>query len=514
MTRRIVSLFALTTAVFAASPAFAEMGLEPGAPRAATMPGGVSPGVESQNKDDWRFGFNGFLSMPAWMGIGERQTDGNGFSQGDATMHAPPVVPGERGSFAFTNILPPPWTQLNFSYGTSQVTATVILAAKTASSASGYFNPPDHIGIQDAFISLHLDADEDSQITVHAGAFSSRYGTMGEYDEGQYQTPMIARVEGAGVVGSGRWALSDDLHLLAEAGMRGNIDKPVLGTVPEGWNGFADANIGSTFAVDGHLGLAQGDFINFGVHALHSFAKDDQAGVQQQPDAAFTVLGADAHVTMGIFGHLFFGMSHAIAKDIRSLGGVVHYLDTENGPDLIRNYLGEESDGNGSLTTFALQYDFSLASALLAPEPFSGNAPDLRLGLFGMFTVSDPDGDINRAPPFNRPGICSDSCVKYGAELTYKPLSFLALSVRGDQVDQYLGSGNGGGVFGAESFTIISPRLIFSSDWNSQDQITLQYSNYSYGSRVAVRSPGYDPEDLSLAPADKHVIMLNAAMWW
>lgn len=494
------------------------MGLEPGAPQAGNLPGGVSPGVESQSKDDWRFHFHGYFSMPAWAGIGSRAADspdgGESFEEGDVTLHAPPVVPGEQGSFADTNILQRPWTQLNFSYGTSQVTATVVVAAKTASSAQGYFNPPDHIGIQDAFLTLNVDDTDTSKIKVHAGAFSSRYGTMGEYDEGQYGVPIIGRVEGAGVVGSGRWALTDELHLLAEAGASGNIDKPVLGTIPEGWNGFVDANIGSTFAGHGHIGIAHQDLINVGLHALHSFASDDQAGVQEQPDAKLTVLGADARLTMGPLGHLFFGMSHAMAKDIASLGGVLHYLDTAHGPDLIRNYLGQESDGNGSLTTFGLQYDFSLASAMLAPEPFSGNAPDLRLSLFGMFTVTQPDADITRLPPVNRVGICSDSCVKYGGEVTYKPLSFLAVALRADQVDQYLGDGDGGGIFGAESFTILSPRLIFSSDWNSQDQVTLQYSNYSYGERVAVRNPGYDPRDLTYTAADQHTISLHAAMWW
>jgi hypothetical protein len=90
----------------------------------------------------------------------------------------------------------------------------------------------------------------------------------------------------------------------------------------------------------------------------------------------------------------------------------------------------------------------------------------------------------------------------------------LAVALRADQVDQYLGNDDGGGIFGSESFTILSPRLIFSSDWNSQDQVTLQYSNYSYGERVAVRNPGYDPRDLTYTAADQHTISLHAAMWW
>lgn len=519
MKRRLLTSLVTTSVLFTALPAAAEMGLEPGAPQAGNLPGGVSPGVQSQSKDDWRFDFHGYFSMPLWMGFGQRCDsddqackDALPEGQGNTTVHAPPVVPGENGSFADTNILPDPWTQLNFSYGTSMVRATVIVAASTASSASGYFNPPDHIGIQDAFITLNLGDEGESIYRVHAGAFSSRYGTMGEYDEGEYATPVTARVEGAGLLGTGRWALAPHIHLMAEAAVVGNIDKPVLGTNPEGWNGFADANTGSTFGSHAHVGVDFNSFANVGLHLLHTFAKDDQANVQDQPDANMTILGLDGRFTMGPAGHLFVGGSHAIANNVASLGSVVHYLNTKNGPDLIRNYLGAESGGTGTMTTIGLQYDFSLASALLAPEPFSGNAPDLKASVFGMMTMTSQGPDIVRVPPINRAGICSDSCLKFGGEVTYKPFSMFAAGVRVDQVAQNLGTN--GGLGGRESFTILSPRLIFSSDWNSQDQITLQYSYYAYGSEVAARNPGYDPRDMTYSAADHHTLLLNANMWW
>lgn len=503
MKRRLSSLFALTLSL-TALPAFAQMGLEPGAPQAGNLPGGVTPGVQSQSKDDWRFDFHGFFTMPFWVGFGERQNPQAG--QSETTWHAPPVVPGERGSFAYTNVMPSPWTQLNFSYGTSVVRGTVIIAARTASSAAGFFNPPNQIGIKDAFLTLDLPAQDSSKYTVYAGVFTNRYGTMGEYDEGQYATPVMARVEGAGVTGAGRWALGPQVQLLAEASVMGNIDKPVLGTIPEGWNGFADPNVGSTFATHGHLGLSLHEFAHIGVHGFHTFAKDDQASVQQQPDAELNVIGGDVRLTMGPWGHLYAGVSHANATTVGALGGVVRYLDTWNGADLIRNYLGAGSNGTGKLTTIAAQYDFSLASALLAPEQFSGNAPDLRASLFFMMTSTDTV-DTDRAPPTNRYGICSTTCRKFGGELSYKPLSFFAISTRADQVDQNVNNGR-------ESFTILSPRLIFSSDWNSQDQIVLQYSRYFYGSEVAARNPGYDPRDMSYTLADENTFSIHATMWW
>lgn len=481
-----------------------EMGLEPGTPQAGSLPGGVSPGVASQSKDDWRFDFHGYFTMPFWVSFGKRENPLPG--QSGTTWHAPPVVPGEKSSFAFTNVMANPWTQLNFSYGTSVVRGTVILAASTASSAEGFFNPPDHVGIQDAFLTLDLPQGDKTSYRVNAGVFSNRYGNTGEYDEGYYKTPIFARLEGAGITGSGRFTLSKALVLNAELGVMGDIDKPVLGTIPEGWNNFADPNVGSTFAFHGHVGASITDFVHVNGHFAHSFAKDDQASVQQQPDAQLNVFGGDARLTMGPFGHLFLGASHADATTVQSLGAVVKYLNTYNGPDLIRNYLGENSNGTGKLTSIAAQYDMSLASMMLAPERFSGNGPDLRASLFFQMT-STSTSDTDRSPPVNRYGICSTTCMKYGGEVTYKPLSFFAVAMRGDQVNQNTDDGR-------ESFTILSPRLIFSSDWNSQDQLTFQYSRYFYGSRVAVRNPGYDPRDLTYTVPDENAFSIHATMWW
>jgi len=256
----------------------------------------------------------------------------------------------------------------------------------------------------------------------------------------------------------------------------------------------------------GHLGASIKEFAHIGVHGFNTFSKDNQASVQQQPDANVNIFGADVRLTMKQFGHLYAGFSHLDATTVSSLGGVVRYLDTMNGPDLMRNYLGTNSNGTGKLTTIGAQYDFSLASALLGPEKFSGNAPDLRAGAFFMMTMADTTDNAG-APPDNRYGICNDTCRKFGGEIAYKPLSFLTVAARGDQVDQNTNNGR-------ESFTILTPRLIFSSDWNSQDQIVVQYSRYFYGSEVGVRSPGYDPRDLTYSRADENAVSIHATMWW
>ena len=57
------------------------------------------------------------------------------------------------------------------------------------------------------------------------------------------------------------------------------------------------------------------------------------------------------------------------------------------------------------------------------------------------------------------------------------------------------------------------PAVIFHSDWDSQDQVVLQYSRYMVGSGVPVIT-GYPPApDLYTVP-DADVVSLTASIWW
>jgi hypothetical protein len=170
------------------------MGLSPGAPQTATLAGGVTPafGTVSQRAEDWRFDLHGLVLMPLRMGINTRLRPGS--QQKKTVLHSPPLVPGDLTSFEYTAVSPDPWVQLNFSYGNRDVTATVIVAARAATAAVAYFNPPDQLGIDDAFLTFRLPASDQVKLSLDVGAFVNRYGNMGEYDLGRYGTPLIARV--------------------------------------------------------------------------------------------------------------------------------------------------------------------------------------------------------------------------------------------------------------------------------------------------------------------------------
>jgi len=58
-------------------------------------------------------------------------------------------------------------------------------------------------------------------------------------------------------------------------------------------------------------------------------------------------------------------------------------------------YLGPNSNGNGSLTTFGAQYDLSVAR-LVFDKLYTGMSPDVLVSLFTVGTsVSSDDKDYN-----------------------------------------------------------------------------------------------------------------------
>ena len=158
--------------------------------------------------------------------------------------------------------------------------------------------------------------------------------------------------------------------------------------------------------------------------------------------------------------------------------------------------MAPNSNGNGSLTTVGAQYDLSIGELVRSPQPYSGYAPDLIASGFGMLTrVASDDKAFDGVKK-----------LKYGGELSYSMLSWLALSTRYDRVVADTDNAS-------KTFAVVSPKLILRSDYNSQDQITLQYSHWFYGSGVNVRTGYPAREDASIVP-DADTFSLTASMWW
>lgn len=481
------------------------LGLSPGAPQITSLPGGVTPafGQASTSDQVWRFDFHGLVWLPLRIGIGERERALVG--QKTTTLHGPPRTPGNHyESFEHTGTTPDPWVQLNFSYGNRDVTATVIVAARTVNSGDSYFNPPDHVGINDAFLTYRYPIGRDAALSLNMGAYAHNYGNMGEYDLGKYGTPLIARVGGSGFTGRGDFQFGDTL-LLTEVGFFGQLNKAPVGIEPAGWNGFADPNVGSSFAVHGHVVGYFDKTVALGAHAIHAFVQDDRATpLPENKDGNIGVFGLDGRLTLREYGHLYLGYAHTAADQARAVSGIVRVLNAPGGPGLMKEYFGPESGGTGTLDTLGVQYDLSLGHYLRLGENTVGAGPDLVISPFAVMTmVGSADDEVDED---GRPLYDEISKLKYGLEVTHGWASWIAGSLRYDRVLPDLDDTD-------ETFAAISPRLIFSSDWGSQDQVVLQYTKWFSGSQTAVYS-GYPAEkDPTIVP-DGQSVMLSASMWW
>jgi hypothetical protein len=369
------------------------------------------------------------------------------------------------------------------------------LARQTTVSA-GYFDPPSQAGINDAFFTVKPDLGSTAAIKMHFGAFSQRYGTPGEYDQGRHGTPLIFKMNGVGESIIADLSLSKDILLSLEQGAHVQTNRPNPDMIPAPWNGYADPNTGSSVATHLHAGLNYARTISLGLHFAHVFSNDDKAIGTIAPDGSVGVLGADLRLTLGRFGHLYLAGSQVTAEYAGTVGRIIEILNAPGGKGLMDNYLGDQSNGTGKLSILGGQYDLSVGRLMSYPTPFYGDGPDIVVSLFGMGV--NVESDDTRANDVSK--------AKFGAEATYSLLSWLAGSLRFDQVHPNLNETR-------NSFATVSPRVIFRTDWQSSDQLVLQYSRFMHGTLTTTRT-GSPPEVDPLVKPDSDVISLAASMWW
>ena len=481
------------------------LGLAPGSPQVGSLPGGVQPsyGQRSEDESDYRFDYHGMIIMPLRVGLNKRAGE-VGPDQSKNVIHAPPVVPDYQDSFNYTTVVPQPYAQLAFSYGNNIVTGTAVIVARTASTATSFFQPPLQSGITDAFVTFHLpNLAKNAVIEANVGAFSNAYGAMGEYDLGRYGTPLIGRINGVGETIAARYALGDFV-IDIEQGIQAQFDKAPVGIPSEGWNAFADPVAGTSLAHHEHLGLSYRRQLTLGAHYIQAWSQDDRASQALQPDGTITTLAGDLRFSASHLGHFYGAVAYTKAEHAASVGRIIEVQNATGGAGLMRNYIGPDSkQGTGSLLTIGGQYDLSLAHLLLYPHTFDGKSHDLVLSAFGMFTRVQSD---DRAHPNGNYLYNNINMLKFGAEAGYTLTSWFAFGGRLDHVSPQ-------SEFKSRDFNIISPRVIFRSDWQSRDQVVLQYSKFLYGKRPLVRD-GYPPVDDPTINPDADMVSISANMWW
>ncbi len=468
------------------------LGLDIGEPGIQSAPPAVPFGVEPATSKDSVLDFHGYVLLPLNMGLLRRTDPAAG--QDGTVFHTPPLVPQNFRRFQFTGALPTPWVQLDLTYGNSTVAATVILAATAATEAEAFYDPIRQLGVNDAFVTMNLSDNLSIPFQLRAGAMKHRYGAMGAFDAGRYATPLIARVNAVGEVAT--TVLERGLAtVVIEEGIGGQLGRPPTGLPSQGWNDFTDPNVGASYVAHLHAGISVANRLQVSLHFLRAWSQDDQSLAGTLSKGHIDIFGADARLTWGRLGHLYVGMGQTRASNAGVVGGVVEVLNARGGTGLVSEYLGVNSGGNGSLTTFGTQYDLSVARAMFG-DKFRGRNPDLVISLFSIGTKISSDDPV-------QDGLLK---LKGGAEVTYTAMSWLGVSGRLDHVRQ-------DNDFNRRAFTIYTARLLLHTNWRSRDQFSLQYSHFTYGREVYVES-GFPPQDNPGLTPDRDVLSLSVTSWW
>jgi hypothetical protein len=510
------------------------------------MVGGAAESSEALGSGkDWNFRFKGFFRAPMRLGM----ENNSQLTPGKLQLHAPPVVPdGNYTRWMYTNISPGPWAELLFQYGNQRVTMTTSIASYNITSGS-WRELQAQLGIDRAFLTLKFPEALGNLggMAWDVGIFQNAYGAMGKYNAGQYETYLIGRTRLAGVTATADLELGDDLKLILEAGGGAKTDQqyqtyaadttttpPTLkvNTNYPSWQPFPGdkVQVGTTVLAHGHAGLTFQGIWTATAHYIGAFVRDARYNVASQgggnstvpgltPAASIQVYGADLRLDGGWLGEGYLGYSRVEAKNALAVSDAIEVLHSQGGWQLAHNYF---ADGTGSIDSVAGQYTFSLAAFRLRPRPFWGQAADLSARVYGMYnkvsntTAAGADG-------VNIPaGSANMSKLKYGTELTYSFHPMLAVAVRGDIVSPNLGDSN-------QTFKVITPKLIFRSEFVTHEMIVLQFSYYDYGSSYTdkTRSEAVMPWPYGTygtldsakyatnnAMIDKYVITLYASMWW
>ncbi|HEY4015843.1 MAG TPA: hypothetical protein VGM06_21030 [Polyangiaceae bacterium] len=498
--RRGLQTCAILACLAASAPALAQetpdanlsrLGLTAGEPLVPSALPSIPFGVRPSESKDFVLDFHGYLLLPMVLGVHDRPNPEPG--QSGTALHSPPEIPQYLRGFEYTAAIPNAWGQLNFTYGNSVLSATTILAAESFTDGAGYYDPTKQLGVSDAFLTFNLSKPVGIPFEVNVGAMTGRFGAMGSYDAGRYGTPLIARTNTIGetilaAVPAGRF------RFLVEQGWGGQFARPPVGLVPAGWNDFSNPNVGATFVAHLHAGVAYCKVAELGLHYLTAWTQDDLTPGGLVPDGRISVYGADAHLS-GRLGHLFLGVARTQASNAGSVSGAIEVLNAQGGPDLIAGYLGPNSNGNGALTTFGVQYDLSVAHALYY-QNYKGHSADVLVSLFGIGTKVE-----SHDPQFD--GVFK---LKVGAEVTYDFLSWMGVSERFDHVRLNASDDT-------QAFSIFSSRIFLHTSWLARDEFALQWSYFADGAAVYVRT-GYPPTIDPTYNPDLNVLSLSGTFWW
>src|SRR3569623_1871167 len=307
----------------------------------------LTPTTTSASADEWKFDFHGYMRAPLRVSVGPATPTYQPLNavvmgcQADPVctnsistqypLHGFPRVPGANYvTWEYTNTVPGPWAQLNFSYGNSRAMMTIIVDSYSQPSA-GYRNLQAQQGIDQAFLTLNFPEafGDRGGIVLTAGSYQDSYGTAGKYDGGIYETYLFGRTPVAGLTATASIGATPEIGITAEAGggskievvpftnnqlfqvFKGQAGANCTGvgacTTNQGFgyqNYLSDRDAeylpyagpvpqGSTYLAHAHLGASWRKMVTLGGHFLYTWTPDDDwSGVKPDPTTGALPNGA------------------------------------------------------------------------------------------------------------------------------------------------------------------------------------------------------------------------------
>jgi len=560
-------------------PPLPASGIGAGLAESANLTGAPSPSeLAPSAADEWRFSFHGFTRAPMRVGIGSRPQCPAGTPAGTAVgpggmpmpatgaAQVPCAGPGQSTTALHTPFVPDSqyldwrydrqqeydWTELFFNYGNSLVTGTVAIDAFGFSDAEyiAYSNASTQLGIAQGFLTIHPDLGAPRfRAEAKVGSFWDKFGMAGEYDAGKYDTYMFGRTHQMGE----RIALEydvGDLTLRASHGIGTRAEQLAFTQLQAGNPTLPSGNEsnypGFTLLNHAHAGVSYKKLVDVNVHYLSSWAQDYRAvGVDnaQFTDGHIDVYGAEVRLKPGgAGGRLYAAYSRILATNPQVVGPVVEAVHSlgggnyESGNGVLDNFLGcsapagatttnnfggycgttQNSIGaaHGTVDTIEVQYDYSFGALyrkLATGEGFWGGGWDANLSVFAMYSaVSSTLTTQQTGSPLLGDGVKK---LKWGGDLVVVPLPWLGFGVRADYVQPT-------NIAGAnQTFTVVSPKIVFHTKWVTHEEITIWYSHYAYQSSVLPQPPNgvVNPNAGGVPgpfPPDANVVGLKGTFWW
>lgn len=481
------------------------LGEAPNTPRVGTLPGGMSGNFNApMPPSEWVFAYGGSLTAALKVSFDERKDPNS--QQATTVFHVAPETVEVYNSFLATRAVPDNWASLRLEYGNARVKATMSIDTWNPTEPTTFYQLGSQYFINNAFITYNAGQIAGATVTVDAGYMTTLIGEFSSYTNRMYTNPLIAGLRGAGVRTTATYPITPTFKLYAQHQLlldrQGTNDKQ---TIPNPENGYERPYWAHPIinAVTAGFNLDASPRVELRLSYVNAFATDDRTrqnyddvNTRQQDevtlqDPRLDVMGGWAQIYFETWGILGLAAARINADHAYSIRSVNTYASF--GEELTDRWLGVESEGTGSVTMAAVNYEVSVGKLVSYPAKFEGHGPDIFIKTGLHVAKSSTAVEL------------FDQRWRYkgAVDVLYTFYRHLGLGVRLDQVSPNSKDTR-------EDFQVLAARLQFKTDWTSRDTFNLMYAKWFYGAMTRNEGTG----ERSPSQLDDDFFGFSVNMWW